>query len=499
MGKKSEYLSKVKSLTTNKEFFEAISLMINDLGNGHTDLLPSLQREYFIRTYTNLLKESPNYKVWLNELEKGTDTWAKLFNIVPLQQAKTQSLKNNIQFSSLAHQDLCMIKIKSFSSELVVQDNKMLKSVIQKALKFKNIILDIQDNSGGDTRYWQQNIVPYFINDTITYVNYIAYRNNDLVRSYLGNILNSTVNFSEISSLNSLPPELNVNDFVIHRSVNKIIPRSKKKYQGNIYLVVNDKVFSSADAFAAFCKNTNWATVVGDTTAGDGIGYDPILLTLPNSKLTVRFPGEMGLNPDGSANAEYKTAPAKFVYGTHSIDRLANFISSTFPHLNIKLDPPWLTPSQIFPLGNFAIIYPTNEKPDSLNSKIYKYVKKVNELFYHLPDSLIVPDTMAERVQLSSYNLLFYGSYLGNSYFKNLATKLPFKINAKGIKTNKLISGTDLIVIGSCFHPHNPNKYVVYYISQTSKTVQSSNSIPAGSFRYSVGNSKFQVLNNSEE
>jgi len=34
---------------------------------------------------------------------------------------------------------------------------------------------------------------------------------------------------------------------------------------------------------------------------------------LPNSGLIVRFPGEMGLNPDGTVNEEVKTIPDVYV------------------------------------------------------------------------------------------------------------------------------------------------------------------------------------------
>lgn len=40
---------------------------------------------------------------------------------------------------------------------------------------------------------------------------------------------------------------------------------------------------------------------------------DPAVVSLPNSGLLVRFPMEMGLNPDGTSNEETHTEPDVYV------------------------------------------------------------------------------------------------------------------------------------------------------------------------------------------
>ncbi|MEM9857720.1 MAG: S41 family peptidase [Bacteroidota bacterium] len=76
-----------------------------------------------------------------------------------------------------------------------------------------------------------------------------------------------------------------------------------------MYLLVNHNVYSSSELLAYFFKATSFGKVVGEQTGGDGIGTDPIILALPNSGIIIRFTGEMGLNPNGSANEEKKTVP----------------------------------------------------------------------------------------------------------------------------------------------------------------------------------------------
>ncbi len=90
-------------------------------------------------------------------------------------------------------------------------------------------------------------------------------------------------------------------------------PNDPVGFNGKIYMLVDDKVYSSAESFAAFAKATGWAQLIGTRTGGDGIGFDPVPVVLPNSGLIIRFPAEMGLNPDGSVNDEVATEPDIYV------------------------------------------------------------------------------------------------------------------------------------------------------------------------------------------
>ena len=58
-----------------------------------------------------------------------------------------------------------------------------------------------------------------------------------------------------------------------------------------------------------FCKNTKFATVVGENTGGDGGGRNVCVVKLPVSGLLLRFRAMHVLNPDGSSNVESGTVP----------------------------------------------------------------------------------------------------------------------------------------------------------------------------------------------
>ncbi len=81
------------------------------------------------------------------------------------------------------------------------------------------------------------------------------------------------------------------------------------RYQGKVFLLVDDVVYSAAEQFAVFAKASGWATVVGSCTGGDGVGCTPAVIVLPNSGMAVKFPTILGLNPDWTANEETHTIP----------------------------------------------------------------------------------------------------------------------------------------------------------------------------------------------
>ncbi|MBS1815096.1 MAG: hypothetical protein JSS87_09510 [Acidobacteria bacterium] len=69
-----------------------------------------------------------------------------------------------------------------------------------------------------------------------------------------------------------------------------------------VYVLVNNRTFSSAEMFAANFQNNHAAKVIGTRTGGDGCGFmnDPSPVTLPHSRLRFRIPNCVRLKADGT-------------------------------------------------------------------------------------------------------------------------------------------------------------------------------------------------------
>ena len=319
---KKMYLNKIKNSKSDVAFFNQINTILNDLNNGHTDTYPTKIYSYFYDAYIAALVENPNLKGYISELDKTTPEKCEYWREIASTQDSRTSLKGetqnvsteevipqkNISTHFFNKENFATVKITSFSYDLIDSDIEILQAFFKKARSYNSLIIDIRGNQGGDDTYWMKYIVPYLIGNDIEYPIITAFKASEKMTQmkpdYKANIPLETLNFK------NLPVELLSGDYKFMKHTNMIQADSATpNYKGAIYLLVDRKVYSSAESFTYFCKATRFATVVGEQTAGDGIGSDPLLLTLPNSGIVIRFTGEMALNVDGSSNEEMKTIP----------------------------------------------------------------------------------------------------------------------------------------------------------------------------------------------
>jgi len=153
------------------------------------------------------------------------------------------------------------------------------------------------------------------MNKPLVYTQYTAYRGGHFIEQFIkcrsGFGYESLEPISSINEANlkNLPPELKKDFKYYSKNTITYKPQNSIGFKGKIYLLVDGGVFSSSEAFATFAKSTGFATLVGETTGGDGIGSDPALCVLPNSGYIFSFTKQMGLTSDGTCNFEHKTEP----------------------------------------------------------------------------------------------------------------------------------------------------------------------------------------------
>ncbi|MBO6515041.1 MAG: hypothetical protein JJ975_00640 [Bacteroidia bacterium] len=166
-----------------------------------------------------------------------------------------------------------------------------LKDVFKtiKRKKAKNLVIDIRQNEGG-----------YPVNAIHTY-SYVAndafkQRNSSEVvvsvlpeKQYSQNLVNGYTyeTFFEEYYLNAEHIE---NRWIQSNDENEpLMTPNKKRYTGNVYVMIGGQTFSAGSSFALFCKNQG-IPLVGEETGGgyySQTGGYPIIYTLPNSKIQV--------------------------------------------------------------------------------------------------------------------------------------------------------------------------------------------------------------------
>ncbi|NLU42220.1 MAG: hypothetical protein GXX08_08450 [Firmicutes bacterium] len=285
LGEKDEFRKLVEAAETDEEFARAIAYILSRLNNDHTHILSSSS-------------------------------------------AGTVTDDNNVTTSVIDEGRIAYIKIRSFSSRYVEQDRQQVLEFLASVRDYPNLLIDIRGNGGGSEQYWRQLLVAPLISDPVAWRWYVVVRSGAAVQEYMKNRLGPGYYFLQVGRgnlprLQNVPREVFTEEYIEPIQLPDVImPKNPVGFTGRIFLLVDERVYSSTETFAAFAKTTGWATLVGTVTGGDGIGFDPMVFTLPNSKLNIRMAESMGLNPDGTANEETKTVPDVLVdTGLDAADR----------------------------------------------------------------------------------------------------------------------------------------------------------------------------------
>ncbi|WP_420573459.1 S41 family peptidase [Kordia sp.] len=348
LAKKSEYIETIKKTKNDTEFFKFFSDMMNDLNNGHTDAYPTIIYSYFYDAYKQGASQDSTYSIYVKELEKTNAKRSKYWKDINHKlffadendeetdgnssETTTNETLQNVDMKFIDSLSTAVIHVKSFSYDLMEQDADTLAYFFKKAQFKKNIVIDIQGNDGGSTTYWMEYMLPYLVKDTLKTPVVYAFKNSERLQKFKPSYFEDTVGYDAIN-LPNMPKELSDGSYSFRKETMNIVPNDETvKYSGKVYLLVDNAVFSSSETLAFFCKATGFATVVGEKTSGDGVGTDPLLLTLPNSGIVIRFTGEMGLNPDGSANDETKTVPDIYIEASSQKERRAKLLK----HIEFK-------------------------------------------------------------------------------------------------------------------------------------------------------------------
>ncbi len=306
LGNKDKYLKRIKNTKNDEEFIEEMSSILFDLNNRHTELIDNKKRY-------ELFKKSYSKNNWYDFLDdkKVVDRYNSINPKIKIQ--KDILLKKELILQDVIKDKVGYIYLPSMASKngSTDKDLKMIGDYINTLGEYKALIIDIRGNLGGSDRYWQ-GIVSKLIKNDIKINGYRTYRNNSkIVKRY------TDVRNIKLEPIENLPmnvkknaPEETLKKFSDFENTSYTIKSNNDlKFKGNIYLLVDEKIYSSSESFSMFCKETKFATLIGQTTGGDGGGLDPVLFKLKNSGLIVRMASGMYLNKDGICDEEFKTTP----------------------------------------------------------------------------------------------------------------------------------------------------------------------------------------------
>jgi hypothetical protein len=333
---RNNYLKQIEETPNDSAFIITLKNIVNDLHDGHVNLnCTRYGHEGYKSAYEKAVTEEPHYKTWVDVFQSAgnqIDYWATILK--KSEQNRTQTTSEFIKPKSLpnysdtitANGSIAIMTIRSFNSHKIEEDKEKIDLFLNKITNCNYLIIDIQENSGGATKYWKENVVERLIQDTVFYMEYPIIKDGSTNRLFYSYFFRDAQKLEKTETLSNIPKELLEESYYIKQSSDTISPENPIDFKGKIYLLVSHEVFSSSEGFAQFCKTTGWAIIAGERTGGDGIGSDPALVLLPESKIIVAYPSLIGLNHDGSLNAEEKTVPDIEITGKTYQERLERLI-----------------------------------------------------------------------------------------------------------------------------------------------------------------------------
>lgn len=291
------------------ELNTVLKTLFGQLGNpGHLSMMePGLYQDYVRWIGQGMIPEdSREYRLVTDEQTRKTYD-----AMVGFSAAAEDSGDRQLPLVSYdPNRALLRIRFSSFASGLMERDRDVVTEAVRAHPEVRHIVFDICGNRGGADAYWAENIVAPF-GESVNWERRIFFGDNELSRE--SGWMEDAVPFSMVES-GSVPA------FVTELGLTHMLALSGRidppedgdrilRTDAKRWVLTDETTFSSADAFAAFCKQTGWATLVGRRTMGDGDGMGPCLVRLPKTGLLMRFSAETAANSDGSMNMLYGTIP----------------------------------------------------------------------------------------------------------------------------------------------------------------------------------------------
>ena len=314
-------LEKMKECKEGSEYFNIFTLTFESIKNvGEVSIWDYWNYKYnedYIQRFTNdenqyllsLIKEKDSVESYniLKYIHNTRDY------VSEFRERKVKTvLASNFNTKIIDEGKIAYISFKTFDREYVQEDKEELLAFYNEVKDYDHVIIDLQNVYSGIDDYMVENIIAPNIDKPLTTDTYLLFKDGENNRKFIQNLYKQ----EEIKDIDTLPSFENIvkedienlDSFVIDTFTVEPID-TKAIMNAKIWVLTNAYTYGVADKFANFCEQTKFATVVGETTSGGGLGIDTFAYQLPNSKLLIGYRGDYPLNQDGSCNLEVGTTP----------------------------------------------------------------------------------------------------------------------------------------------------------------------------------------------
>ncbi len=173
------------------------------------------------------------------------------------------------------------IKLDNMKPELSKSIIDNIKNLSLIPDDIERIIIDIRDNPGGSDNAWLD-LITFLTGKEISYTTEFGIKDSSFLRERLPD--------SYFAGIKKNISFLNNEEFIITNHIEKFQPPfSNLGFKGNIYIVC-DNIYSSSGQLVKYAEqNDNLISIGRRTNKFLGAGINPLIFTLPNSKINFSF------------------------------------------------------------------------------------------------------------------------------------------------------------------------------------------------------------------
>ncbi len=292
---------------------------------GHLSVITPFEYDYFVEVYRSLENMAEEEHARMTKLadaygnEESAETYDALTDLMwPVYQkvmdyygqtpSGGQDETPNVETKILEEGRIAYIAIHSFDMSKYDESKKALFDFYEQVQDYEHVIFDLTGNGGGGSVYFDDLIAAPNIDEPLKVDTYFLMKDGEHNLSYFEKEM-----FAPSAPLAEMP-RMNQEDLqelsLALLQENVVMPLYEEKLlKGKLWMLVDGAVFSSSEYAAMMTKASGFATLVGTTTGGDGIGTDPLPVVLPNSKIIVRYSEFYGVTNDGAGSQEFGTEP----------------------------------------------------------------------------------------------------------------------------------------------------------------------------------------------
>jgi len=212
-----------------------------------------------------------------------------------------------------------ILEMNFFTMEL---DRITLLDFFYQVADYDHLVIDIRQNRGGFSSYFQDLVIAPNISYPLRFENYVFFMGGEHNRRLLAHLFDKVdgirpVNHDVIAHMTYFHHEA-MNMLSYYYRLGFYIEPSYDTgiFNGKIWLLVGSQNVSGAEVAVAVAKQTGFATLVGHQTGGGGMINHPLAETffvaLPNTGIIVRYVAGYRVDDYGRENYEHGTQPHHF-------------------------------------------------------------------------------------------------------------------------------------------------------------------------------------------